>query len=83
MFTLSTLALKNSNNCIHRSFVVSFVMGGHTVYYALCCAPIHEHDSWGDFHCGSDDGSDSACDIVDKEWMGEFVIIARDLETQE
>ncbi|TVY76192.1 hypothetical protein Focb16_v007276 [Fusarium oxysporum f. sp. cubense] len=58
-------------------------MCGHTVYCALCCAPIHEYDSWGDSYCGCDDDSDSGVDIVDKEWMGEFIIIARDPETQE
>ncbi|RKK93281.1 hypothetical protein BFJ63_vAg9477 [Fusarium oxysporum f. sp. narcissi] len=58
-------------------------MCGHTVYCALCCVPIHEYDSWGDSYCGCDDDSDSGVDIVDKEWMGEFIIIARDPETQE
>ncbi|RKL30494.1 hypothetical protein BFJ70_g10028 [Fusarium oxysporum] len=58
-------------------------MCGHTVYCALCCGPIHEYDSWGDSYCGCDDDSDSGVDIVDKEWMGEFIIIVRDPETQD
>ncbi|CVK86003.1 uncharacterized protein FPRN_06368 [Fusarium proliferatum] len=53
-------------------------MGRYTVYCALCCAPILNRHRDLDVGHGRDSGSD-----IDRAWMGEFMIIARDPETQE
>ncbi|KLO82676.1 uncharacterized protein LW93_9880 [Fusarium fujikuroi] len=53
-------------------------MGGYSVECALCCAPIlNKHRDRNVGH-GRDSGND-----IDRAWMGEFMIIARDPETQE
>ncbi|KAF4495996.1 hypothetical protein FAGAP_7869 [Fusarium agapanthi] len=58
-------------------------MGGYTVECALCCAPIHDkHRENQDPLRDVDHGRDSGHDI-DKAWMEEFMIIARDPETQD